>query len=167
MPLLGIGNLYSTVVIIPMQYISRPPGFSFEGKTVELLAAGSSLKEQATQIYQSFGGFVGGMEKLSLRSLFLAAPQKLPSENSSPAALKSQWERVKFKTWIAPLFSLCIICQSRLKSAFCPPAASPGVHISITPWCAFLWNSAEKNQWFHLSFKERSAFFSFLFFFSF
>lgn len=42
---------YSTGVIITMQYISRPPGFSFQGEMVELLAAVFSLKDQAAHIY--------------------------------------------------------------------------------------------------------------------
>lgn len=88
-------------------------------------------------------------------------------EQQCPAALKSQRERVKFKTWIAPLFSLCIICQSRVKSAFCPPAASPRVHISITWWCTFLWNSAGKINDFTFLSRIGRLFSHFFFFFYF
>lgn len=50
-------------------------------------------------------------------------------EQQHPAALKGERE------WSLnpelPLSSLCIICQSWIKGVFCPPAASPGVHISL------------------------------------
>lgn len=70
-------------------------------------------------------------KQLSPWSLFLAAPQRLPSENSSTQLPWKERERVKFEPWIASLSSLCIICQSWIKGVFCPPAASPGVHISL------------------------------------
>ena len=149
-----------------MQYISRPPGFSFRGETVELLAAGSSLKEQATHIYRALGD-CRRSETIVTQVPFPGSTSKVTKwEQQCPAALKNP-ERVKFKTWIASLFSLCIICQSWIKSAFCPPAASPGVHISLSG-ATFLWNIARKINDYTFLWKEMWSFFSsFFFLFSF
>lgn len=158
---------FPPAVIISMQYISRPPRIFIPRENGGIVSSWIPFERAGHTNLLKLWGVCRRNGKIVTQVPFPGSTSKVTKrEQQCPAALKSQRERVKFKTWIASLFSLCIICQSRVKSGFCPPAASPGVHISITRWCAFLRNSAGKiNDFTFLSRKGRLFSHFFLFFF--
>lgn len=123
---------------------STPPPASFQGEMVDCLQLDAIWKKQAAHIYESFRGPLEERNNCHPGPFSWQHLKGCQVRTAAPSCPERK-ERVKFEPWIASLSSLCIICQSWIKGVFCPPAASPGVHISLD-LATFLWNTSRKSN---------------------